>query len=317
MSKKNYYKLPLGKDVRLTWPDIRPEIRLQSFKFYDWDEANLLGKTGADWKNGHEFGTKYPKASIPNNCNYDRVLARSQLEPLLLNLCHPELFRFSSYGLLRYTRTGNILKDRRYFQVAYYAKIVPRQFSLSRNRVLPLRCHFDHRSNHRSFRHLLILILLLQGHLTIYLTTMSLIFPTPPLTTSSAHLLTLLFTSSYVGLLYLSKKTRLSFSNTVSQKGPRKKQSDERWRDDPDVIKARLVLVTLVSVACCGIVFVVIWNAVGLFEEVRQFSKSPRASWTDLFMFRRARISISQSKAPYHVWASQQISLFNLSVLIL
>ncbi|TFK48720.1 hypothetical protein OE88DRAFT_1713846 [Heliocybe sulcata] len=82
----------------------------------------------------------------------------------------------------------------------------------------------------------------------------------PPLSLSSAHLLTLLFAATYVGSLYLSKYTRLSFSSRPSggYGEPRARGGLERWRDDPDVIRARLVIVSLVTVLCCLAVYVVI-----------------------------------------------------------
>ncbi|KZT28811.1 hypothetical protein NEOLEDRAFT_1224795 [Neolentinus lepideus HHB14362 ss-1] len=83
----------------------------------------------------------------------------------------------------------------------------------------------------------------------------------PPLSLSSAHILTLLFAATYVGSLYLSKYTRLSFSNKSSRLkngGSRAKGSSERWRDDPQVIRARLVIVSLVTALCCLTVYTVI-----------------------------------------------------------
>jgi len=63
------------------------------------------------------------------------------------------------------------------------------------------------------------------------------------------------FLSSYhVGLLYISKTTRLSFSSWITPTqncGAQHKEVSERWRDDPDVIRARLTTVTCATVLCC------------------------------------------------------------------
>ena len=84
---------------------------------------------------------------------------------------------------------------------------------------------------------------------------MALVYPTPPIPLSTAHLLAAFFTFSYVGSLYLSRSARLSFkkeaSFTVRDGEERTKESDERWRSDPDVIRARLLAAsasTLLSV---------------------------------------------------------------------
>lgn len=81
----------------------------------------------------------------------------------------------------------------------------------------------------------------------------------PPLSPLQATLLALFFVSSYVGSLYISKNARLSFVSK-SVKLPdgqiRRKQDKERWRDDSDVIRARLTAVALSTVLSC---FVVYW----------------------------------------------------------
>jgi len=95
---------------------------------------------------------------------------------------------------------------------------------------------------------------------------MPLVFPEPPLSTAFAHLLTFLFTSTYVGSLYLSKNARLSFSSNVAPARydqPRRKENNERWRDDPDVIKARLLAVSLATAACCAGFIGIVWKLVG------------------------------------------------------
>lgn len=90
---------------------------------------------------------------------------------------------------------------------------------------------------------------------------MPLVFPVPPLSTASAHLLSLLFAVVYVGSIYLSKNSRLSFSGKTvytANGRARLKERDEKWRDDPDVIKARLAAVGFATLICClGVVGIV------------------------------------------------------------
>ncbi|KAI0783729.1 hypothetical protein C8Q75DRAFT_781697 [Abortiporus biennis] len=78
----------------------------------------------------------------------------------------------------------------------------------------------------------------------------------PPLSSLSAHLLAASFAISYVGSLYLSKHSRLRFSSTAVAHNqndvPRQKYDGERWRDDPDVIRARLTAVTLSTLLSCA-----------------------------------------------------------------
>jgi hypothetical protein len=84
----------------------------------------------------------------------------------------------------------------------------------------------------------------------------------PSISTTLAHFLALGFSVAYVGSLYVSKNARLSFSSKAgwSRNGEaRRKEREERWRDDPDVIKARLAAVTLASAVCCIIVVVIVW----------------------------------------------------------
>ncbi|KAN0087830.1 CAAX protease self-immunity domain containing protein [Tylopilus felleus] len=78
------------------------------------------------------------------------------------------------------------------------------------------------------------------------------------ISTSTAHVLAALFVTSYVGSIYLSKDARLSFSNTkvcLDYGFSRPKLHNERWRDDSDVIRARLVAVGSATLICCAIVF--------------------------------------------------------------
>lgn len=100
---------------------------------------------------------------------------------------------------------------------------------------------------------------------------MPLIFPTPPISTFSAHVITLTLAISYVGSLYLSKNARLSFSSKpqrVLNGSSREKESTERWRDDPEVIQARLIAVTTATSLCCAGVFGLLWRLIGNTVEV-------------------------------------------------
>ncbi|KAG7445568.1 Abi-domain-containing protein [Guyanagaster necrorhizus] len=93
-----------------------------------------------------------------------------------------------------------------------------------------------------------------------------------PLSSSQATLLALFFASSYVGSLYISKNARLSFvSKTVkvSEGESRQKQEKERWRDDPDVIRARLTAVVSSTVVSCLVVYWVRLKAFSTASEAR------------------------------------------------
>jgi prenyl protein peptidase len=93
--------------------------------------------------------------------------------------------------------------------------------------------------------------------------------PSPIISSSSALLITLSFAFIYVGSLYLSKNARLSFVSKPYRVQPgredeeRKKMKNERWRDDPDVIRARLAAVSVATVVCCLGVFAVLFYHVG------------------------------------------------------
>ncbi|KIK43183.1 hypothetical protein CY34DRAFT_23661 [Suillus luteus UH-Slu-Lm8-n1] len=81
----------------------------------------------------------------------------------------------------------------------------------------------------------------------------------PLLSITSAHLLSGLFAFIYVGSIYASKNARLRFSKRkvdLPEGQARLKLQNERWRDDPDVIKARLLAVTSATLICCLIVFI-------------------------------------------------------------
>lgn len=90
---------------------------------------------------------------------------------------------------------------------------------------------------------------------------MPLVFPVPPLAPLTAHSLAIVFSGTYIASIYVSKNTRLSFKTsppTTAASGqdarPKARQQDERWRDDPDVIKARLVAVSIATLLCCAVI---------------------------------------------------------------
>ncbi|KAF8911810.1 CAAX protease self-immunity-domain-containing protein [Mucidula mucida] len=94
-------------------------------------------------------------------------------------------------------------------------------------------------------------------------------FLLPPLSLLQATLLALFFVSSYVGSLYISKNARLSFvATTVNTDTPRQKQKSERWRDDPDVIRARLAAVSLATMCSCLAVILVLFKDIPFNEAV-------------------------------------------------
>ncbi|KAL4070050.1 CAAX protease self-immunity-domain-containing protein [Scleroderma yunnanense] len=74
------------------------------------------------------------------------------------------------------------------------------------------------------------------------------------ISTLVAHKLAAIYACSYVGSIYVSKGARLSFSDSRANLDfgyARPKELHERWRDDPDVIRARLVSVSTVTILCC------------------------------------------------------------------
>jgi hypothetical protein len=70
-----------------------------------------------------------------------------------------------------------------------------------------------------------------------------------PLSLRDAHLINAVLTLGYVLPLYFAKSTRLSFAKNPENNGTRSKGGSERWRDDPAVIKARLLSVSLSTIA--------------------------------------------------------------------
>ncbi|KAI0754126.1 hypothetical protein C8Q80DRAFT_1093736 [Daedaleopsis nitida] len=81
----------------------------------------------------------------------------------------------------------------------------------------------------------------------------------PSIPTWTAHAFAAFFTFSYVGSLYVSSRARLSFKKDASQNvhdgQERAKESDERWRNDPDVIRARLLSASLSTMLNIGVVY--------------------------------------------------------------
>ncbi|CDO71063.1 hypothetical protein BN946_scf184844.g67 [Trametes cinnabarina] len=88
---------------------------------------------------------------------------------------------------------------------------------------------------------------------------MPLVFTSPPISLSTAHKFAAFFTFSYVGSLYLSKSARLFFKNGVTvdiRPGEeRTKESEERWRNDPEVIQARLLAASVSTSMSVAAVF--------------------------------------------------------------
>ena len=82
----------------------------------------------------------------------------------------------------------------------------------------------------------------------------------PVLSVLQAHALAGFFAASYVGSLYVSQRARITYSSNNANEQAKER---ERRRDDPDVIKARLTIVSLVTVLNCMVVFVVAWTSAG------------------------------------------------------
>ncbi|KAJ7908361.1 hypothetical protein B0H13DRAFT_2193328 [Mycena leptocephala] len=78
--------------------------------------------------------------------------------------------------------------------------------------------------------------------------------PLHPLSMLSSHLLALLFSSSYVGSLYIAKNARLRFSATPDAR----RHVQPGSRDDPAVIRARLTAATFATLFNCGVVYMLV-----------------------------------------------------------
>ncbi|THH18607.1 hypothetical protein EW146_g2429 [Bondarzewia mesenterica] len=90
-------------------------------------------------------------------------------------------------------------------------------------------------------------------------------FNSHPLSLSDAHLWNVAFTLGYVVPLYLTRHTRLSFSTSASAGTGRDrvKQPDERWRDDPAVIRARLLSASISTIVACYCFYLIIVSTWG------------------------------------------------------
>ena len=95
---------------------------------------------------------------------------------------------------------------------------------------------------------------------------MPLVFPVPPLSTRGANLVAFFFSASYVVSLYLSKHARLAKSSKPN--GSNANASQNRTRDDPSVIKARMVAASTSTILSCVVVFLLVWHIVDDLENV-------------------------------------------------
>jgi len=78
------------------------------------------------------------------------------------------------------------------------------------------------------------------------------VLPTPV-----AHALVLAFASAYVGAIYLDPSARIKL-NSTGRDG--RNYGEQRTRDDPAVIRARLRAVSIASLICCAGVGGAVWN---------------------------------------------------------
>ena len=95
---------------------------------------------------------------------------------------------------------------------------------------------------------------------------MPLVFPVPPLSTRGANLVAFFFSASYVVSLYLSKHARLGKSSKIN--GSNANEPQNRTRDDPSVIKARMVAASTSTILSCIVVFLLVWHIVDDLENV-------------------------------------------------
>lgn len=98
---------------------------------------------------------------------------------------------------------------------------------------------------------------------------------TTPLSLQGAHLINAALTLGYVLPLYFTKYTRLSFAKAENDR-TRSKGASERWRDDPAVIKARLLSVSLSTIASLCLVGYII--AAGPSKVSKRHFESPRVA---------------------------------------
>lgn len=95
---------------------------------------------------------------------------------------------------------------------------------------------------------------------------MPLVFPLPPLSARGSNLVAFFFSASYVVSLYLSKHARLG--NSSGSNGLNASVSQNRTRDDPSVIKARMVAASTSTILSCVVVFLLVWHIVDDLENV-------------------------------------------------
>lgn len=80
----------------------------------------------------------------------------------------------------------------------------------------------------------------------------------PTLNTLQAHALALFFAGSYVGSLYVSQRARITYASGNPTEQARERV---RRRDDPDVIRARLVVVSISTAVSCFAVLGLVWSS--------------------------------------------------------
>jgi hypothetical protein len=99
-----------------------------------------------------------------------------------------------------------------------------------------------------------------------------------PLSLREAHIINAALTFGYVLPLYLTKFTRLSFAKNSRNDGPRPKGPSERWRDDPAVIKARLLSVSVSTMASLWVMHYIVAAVQNDPRKVRKHRYSTRVS---------------------------------------
>ncbi|KAG1720782.1 CAAX protease self-immunity-domain-containing protein [Suillus lakei] len=139
----------------------------------------------------------------------------------------------------------------------------------------------------------------------------------PLLSITSAHLLSGLFAFIYVGSIYASKSARLRFSKrkvNLPEGQTRLKLQNERWRDDPDVIKARLLAVTSATLTCCLIVFIVM-KIFNRDDEIQNLTAHAWLhlgfTWSNLLFFGPLYVQFLEKTLPFQKdWDFQDDVLF-------
>jgi len=126
-----------------------------------------------------------------------------------------------------------------------------------------------------------------------------------PISSTHAHLIALGFACTYVGSLYVFTQARLSFAKDAKGWGgnegarrQRERLANERWRDDPDVIRARLVAVSLASLVCCASVFYILYRASGSKVRVSLAQTLCRGVWADKMSVVVGRCRVSDEGSP-------------------